>query len=101
MSCSGNQQMLCLHRHVSHAALRAATLPAYACRRIQAHASSCSESGVAGGTIRQSFCSALQAELAEFYHLMAVLQEQSLREAPKPDTVASGDSKDWMGRTGI
>ena len=84
--------LLCLQRHVSHAALRAAILPACACRRIQAHASSCSESGVAGGTIRQSFCSALQAELAEFYHLMAVLQEQSLREAPKPDNLASGDS---------
>lgn len=61
-------------------------------KRIQAHASSCSESGVAGGTIRQSFCSALQAELAEFYHLMAVLQEQSLREAPKPDNIASGQA---------
>ena len=60
------------------------------CRHIQAHASSCSESGVAGGTIRQSFCSALQAELAEFYHLMAVLQEQSLREAPKPDNLSTG-----------
>ena len=95
VSRPGNQQMhlLCLQRHVSHAALRAAILPACACRRIQAHASSCSESGVAGGTIRQSFCSALQAELAEFYHLMAVLQEQSLREAPKPDNVATGDSR--------
>ena len=60
------------------------------CRHIQAHASSCSESGVAGGTIRQSFCSALQSELAEFYHLMAVLQEQSLREAPRPDNLSSG-----------
>ena len=85
--------LLRLQRYVSHAALRTAILLAFACRRIQAHASSCSESGVAGGTIRQSFCSALQAELAEFYHLMAVLQEQSLREAPKPDNIASGDSR--------
>ena len=62
------------------------------CRRIQAHASSCSESGVTGGTIRQAFCSALQAELAEFYRLMAVLQEQSLREPPKPDNLLSGEA---------
>lgn len=60
------------------------------CRHIQAHASSCSESGMAGSTIRQSFCSALQAEVAEFYRLMAVLQEQSMREAPKPSSLSSG-----------
>ena len=60
------------------------------CRQIQAHASSCSGSGVAGGSIRQSFCAALQSELAEFYHLMAVLQEQSLREGPKADALVAG-----------
>ncbi|KAL3160087.1 hypothetical protein ABBQ32_010867 [Trebouxia sp. C0010 RCD-2024] len=61
-------------------------------KHIQAHASSCSESGMAGSTIRQSFCSALQAEVAEFYRLMAVLQEQSMREAPKPGSLSSGQS---------
>lgn len=45
---------------------------------------------MAGSTIRQSFCSALQAEVAEFYRLMAVLQEQSMREAPKPGSLSSG-----------
>lgn len=65
----------------------------YCCRHIQAHASSCSESGMAGSTIRQSFCSALQAEVAEFYRLMAVLQEQSMREAPKPSNLSTGRSR--------
>ena len=59
-------------------------------RKVQAHASCCSRSRVAGGSIRQSFCAALQAELAEFYHLMAVLQEQSLKEGPKADTIMAG-----------
>ena len=45
---------------------------------------------MAGSTIRQSFCSALQAEVAEFYRLMAVLQEQSMREAPKPGNLSAG-----------
>lgn len=43
-----------------------------------------------GSTIRQSFCSALQAEVAEFYRLMAVLQEQSMREPPKPSNLSTG-----------
>ena len=47
---------------------------------------------MAGSTIRQSFCSALQAEVAEFYRLMAVLQEQSMREAPKPSNLSAGAS---------
>ena len=59
-------------------------------RQIQAHASCCSQFRVAGGSIRQSFCAALQAELAQFHHLMAVLQEQSLREGPKADTIMAG-----------
>ena len=64
------------------------------CRHIQAHASSCNESGMAGSTIRQSFCSALQAEVAEFSRLIAVLQEQSMREAPKPSSLSSGEN--WL-----
>ena len=47
---------------------------------------------MAGSAIRQSFCSALQAEIAEFYRLMAVLQEQSMREAPKSGNLSAGRS---------
>lgn len=49
-------------------------------RQLQAHASSFNRDGFAGGSIRQSFCAALSAELTEFYHLIAVLQEQTVED---------------------
>ena len=40
------------------------------------------ESG--GGAVRQAFCAALQAELADFYRLVAVLEVQANQPLPKP-----------------
>eukprot|EP00898_Chlorokybus_atmophyticus_P006935 jgi/Chlat1/7242/Chrsp58S06891 len=53
-------------------------------KRVRAHIVSSVETGPveAVGAVGQSFCSALQGELAEFYRLMAVLEAQAQVKAP-------------------